>query len=226
MVDDTLQHCMQLKFRWHGAQEKCATTCKIEQNVNQRFFVFASEVGTHRDGHTPVTCFVPVDQGIYDSAEACTSVDPCQAVDLANVDLVLREEIDKFLKRNYDGDGNVQDLQASRVKFDVYRAGLFAWDGVGASPEVLRGDAAYGVPYFRALNEGFQCASQLAAMYADMAAQGLGLSHIVENYATFMEKQSSRSIGRVRLLRSSSIKSSSSRVCKNSLIPSQAYPTR
>jgi 2-polyprenyl-6-methoxyphenol hydroxylase-like FAD-dependent oxidoreductase len=64
------------------------------------------------------------------------------------------------------GERCMTDAVVTAVELSVYSASTFA-GRVSNVPFALVGDAAFGVPYFRALNNGLVCASELALRLAD-----------------------------------------------------------
>jgi 2-polyprenyl-6-methoxyphenol hydroxylase-like FAD-dependent oxidoreductase len=159
-----LQHVVEMKFEEEGARRKFSFlqtwTCNRKLN-----FTATDHVGRKRGSTIPVTLRLLLDEETYSHLPEMSFKAPC-GLDSAGLPVAVRSNIETYLgyrarelrTRYVDGSGKLSKLVLSLYaakRFSIRRADK-AW--------FLVGDAAMGVPYFRALNCGMMLGSRLAML--------------------------------------------------------------
>jgi len=192
-VNELIQRCIQIKFDLVG------DLCQFKENLLHKDYVFETQVNTTRDGFTPVACFIPVSKELYDRAEHCVAGVPCQVEALNKVDPGLRKECEEYLKNfckiKKDSLSGKPLVKVSRVILDATSSATFAKLRKEV-PVLIVGDAAYGVPFNRALNEGIKCSISLASLVEEwmLLPEDWRAKKLVDNYNVMMRRESDRAV--------------------------------
>ncbi len=158
-----LQHVVEVKYQVKGPAARLKAL-PLQLAVNRKLQHMAFEyVGREREGVCPVTLRFFVSPQVYAAVPEASFKKPL-AVDAPGLPAALRDDISAYMAhRNGEGgelycqnSGNVTKLVLS-----LYSARRFSVERDGRS-WFITGDAAMGVPYFRALNSGMILSSRLA----------------------------------------------------------------
>ena len=167
-VDDVnrfdLQHVVEMKFEEEGERRKFDMRQTWAYNRQLRFTA-SDHVGRKKGMTTPVTLRLLLDKQTYSKLPDMSFKAPC-GVDAPSLPATVRSDIETYLRfrahalgtRYVKGSGKLSKLVLSMYvarRFGIRKADK-AW--------FLVGDAAMGVPYFRALNCGMMLGSRLAML--------------------------------------------------------------
>lgn len=152
----TLQSVVELKCRcpaglWGG---------KRTVDLNKLSHLSFEYCGKEVDGYVPVSLRMFVSESIYEGVPAATFKSPLRSLD--DLPSLLQNDLKQYAQcRGLSAEQLLSYGGLSKLQLSVYKAKQFA-SLHGDTPVFLVGDAAMGVPYFRALNCGFVLASRLA----------------------------------------------------------------
>lgn len=167
VVQQPLQHVVEVKYQVQGSAVRLGAL--VEQfKANTKLEHMAFEyVGRERNGVCPVTLRFFVDKATYERIPAATFKEPL-AVDDPRLPASLRRDIERYMALR-SASGTEQYCRKSgrvtKLVLSVYHAPEFAVVQDGRA-WFLVGDAAMGVPYFRALNCGMILANRLCQLLA------------------------------------------------------------
>lgn len=154
-----LQSIVEVKYKVKGSAIK-ANMLETNQNTNHMVFEY---VGREKEGFSPVTLRFFLDEKTYKNLPDASFKSPL-AIDSPLLPQTLKEDIQKYIGlRTHAGDsGFCHDTGfLTKLNLSLYCARKFAIE-VDGKAWFLVGDAALGVPYFRALNSGLILGSRLA----------------------------------------------------------------
>lgn len=156
------QHVAELKYEAKGAAR--ALEFHESYKTNKLLSGMAFEhIGKERDGVTPVTVRLFIDEKTYKALPDMGFKKPSS---LADPDLPdnLRSDINAYLNVRRERAGDIVlpgSDKITKTTLNAYAAKNFAIEHDGCN-WYLAGDAAMGLPYFRSLNAGLIIGSQLA----------------------------------------------------------------
>jgi 2-polyprenyl-6-methoxyphenol hydroxylase-like FAD-dependent oxidoreductase len=161
-----LQHVLELKFEETGGPRKLDTLQLWDCN-RQLNFTLSEYVGRRRGETTPVTVRLFLDETTYGHLPEMSFKSPC-GIDSPELPKTVQEDIEAYLRfrartvgtRYVEGSGKL-----SKLGLSAYAASRFGFRRQDKA-WILVGDAAMGVPYFRALNSGMMLGSRLAMLIA------------------------------------------------------------
>jgi 2-polyprenyl-6-methoxyphenol hydroxylase-like FAD-dependent oxidoreductase len=159
-----LQYITEVKYRAEGEAGRLdlAEQYKTQKLLSHLAFEY---VGREKEGYTPVSLRFFLNRKTYDAVPDATFAKPLAINDdgLASATPDLATDIHRYMKarelhahENYD-EGSAK---LTKLTLSAYVANKWATTHEGRN-WYLVGDAAMGVPYFRALNSGFFVGSQL-----------------------------------------------------------------
>lgn len=163
---ENLQHVLELKFEETGGPRKFDSMQLLDCNRRLNF-TLSEYVGRRRGEVTPVTARLFLDEETYGQLPDMSFKAPCE-LDAPTLPKKVQADISEYLRartrtlgtRYIEGSGKLSKLGLSLYaarRFGVRRENK-AW--------FLVGDAAMGVPYFRALNSGMMLGSRVAMLMA------------------------------------------------------------
>lgn len=154
-----LQSIVEVKYKVKGLAIK-ANMLETNQNTNHMVFEY---VGREKEGFSPVTLRFFLDEKTYKNLPDASFKSPL-AIDSPLLPQTLKEDIQKYIgMRTHAGDSAFcyDTGFLTKLNLSLYCARKFAIE-VDNKAWFLVGDAALGVPYFRALNSGLILGSRLA----------------------------------------------------------------
>jgi 2-polyprenyl-6-methoxyphenol hydroxylase-like FAD-dependent oxidoreductase len=154
-----LQSIVEVKYKVKGLAVK-SNLLDANQNTNHMVFEY---VGKEKAGFSPVTLRFFLDENTYKMLPEASFKNPLN-IDSPALPSSLKEDIQKYIGlRNQAGDGSFcyDSGYLTKLNLSLYCARKFAIEVEGKA-WFLVGDAALGVPYFRALNSGLILGSRLA----------------------------------------------------------------
>lgn len=152
----TLQSVVELKFRCPADLWRPQKTASLEKLHHLAFEYCGKEL----DGRIPVSLRIFVPDDVYEGVPSATFKSPLQTID--TLPEVLERDIRQYAQLRHIAAEQLMSYGGlTKLQLSVYKAKRFShlYDG---TPVFLVGDAAMGVPYFRALNCGLVLASRLA----------------------------------------------------------------
>lgn len=165
VTDYPMQYVVEVKYQAEGRAgtlDFLSDQYKANKLLSNMVFEY---VGREKEGKTPVTLRFFVDGDTYGAIPQAGFKDPL-AVNDARLPAPLRQDIKTYMNVRADKAGEVYaagSAKLSKLTLSVYSAKKFAVTREGRGWFIV-GDAAMGVPYFRALNAGLIMGSQLAAI--------------------------------------------------------------
>jgi|GEM_PF-1895880 len=173
-VDETTQTIVEVKYQVDADAPRLNKYQYVEGLTQIPHFV-AENVGRNKDGKTPVSLFFFADKQTGDEIRALGNArDPARLVDIkagTNRMTDLANSIRPWLAlRASNGEKRVPGSEKiTAVDLNVYQSEHFVHLDNNVR-YVLIGDAAMGVPYFRALNAGLIGGSKAARLIANTGA--------------------------------------------------------
>lgn len=161
--DLPLQRVVEVKYDVPGRAAKAGTLVEqVRTSHALRYLAFAY-VGKPSNETTPITLRVFVDDATYEALGQASFNQPL-ALTSSTVPAALRQDIAKLMQARC-GDSNEaiehEAVRLTKLTLSMYSARQFVVRR-DARAWFLVGDAAMGVPYFRALNSGLILGSRLA----------------------------------------------------------------
>lgn len=125
------------------------------------------EIHNPKKQQTTLRTFISED--VYESMKDATRKNPKRLGD-ADLDPGLKNEYMTFLNHKYrDQVNTVLDLEEAMItttRLGIYKSATFTREEDNRK-WCLVGDAAFGVPFFRSLNNGFMCGTELASTISE-----------------------------------------------------------
>ncbi|MFN7114009.1 MAG: FAD-dependent oxidoreductase [Alphaproteobacteria bacterium] len=165
VTDYPMQYVVEIKYQAEGRAgtlDFLSDQYKTNKLLSNMVFEY---VGREKEGKTPVTLRFFVDADTYGAIPQAGFKDPL-AVNDARLPETLRQDIKTYMNVRAEKAGEVYaagSAKLSKLTLSVYAAKKFAVVKEGRGWYIV-GDAAMGVPYFRALNAGLIMGSQLAGI--------------------------------------------------------------
>lgn len=165
VTDYPMQYVVEIKYQAEGRAgtlDFLGDQYKANKLLSNMVFEY---VGREKEGKTPVTLRFFVDADTYGGIPQAGFKDPL-AVNDARLPAALRQDIKTYMNIRAEKAGEVYaqgSAKLSKLTLSVYSAKKFAVVKEGRGWFIV-GDAAMGVPYFRALNAGLIMGSQLAGI--------------------------------------------------------------
>ncbi len=162
-IDIPLQYVVEVKYQANG---KAGTLDFSSENykTNKLMKNMAFEyVGREKEGTTPVTLRFFVDKKTYDALPQASFKDPLTLAD-GRIPAQLARDIQTYMNVRATKAGEEYregSAKVSKLTLSLYAAKKFAVAKDKDRSWFFVGDAAMGVPYFRALNAGIIIGSQL-----------------------------------------------------------------
>lgn len=159
-----LQYVVEVKYQAKGRAEQLeffGDHYKANKLMSGKVFEY---VGREKDGETPVTLRFFIDKQTYDGLPEAGFKDPMKLSD-ERLPAKLAEDIRTYMNiRAAKAGENYKEGSAklSKLTLSMYAASSYSVRGEKGRNWYFVGDAAMGVPYFRALNAGLISGSLLA----------------------------------------------------------------
>lgn len=158
-----LQHIVELKYQAHGIAKPLNIFnehFKTNKTIKNMAFEY---IGKSKNNLTPVTIRFFIEKDVYQEIPEATFKNPL-TLENEFIPDSLRNDIFTYLKIRANESGDIYQSDSSKLSklvLALYAAKDFALEKNGKA-WFLVGDAAMGVPYFRALNSGLILSSRLA----------------------------------------------------------------
>lgn len=180
--DSNLEHIAEIKYDVAGTtrglypiMEKVPLECHVKHLTEEK-------VGREKDGTTPVTLRFFINDDEYEQMQEARGGEYFTLNDEDKIPPMLKATIDNWLNARYKLAEEVRVVDSERItvtELGVYASKEFVKKNDRNQYCVLLGDAAFGVPFFRALNNALLCGSFLADC--------LALNKPLQEYVTFIE---------------------------------------
>lgn len=161
---NTLQNIVEIKYETINRTHKIATLRDAYKTIKILKSLAFEYIGRpNDDGRTPITLRFFVDSKTYDEIPLASFKNPLKFED-QQIPSGLASDIHTYLnvRKRLTGEEYLKEsIRITKINLDVYRSKRFAIRHNGKIWFIV-GDAAMGVPYFRAMNCGFLCGSLLA----------------------------------------------------------------
>jgi hypothetical protein len=154
--DYPLQYIVEVKYQVQGKAQK-QSSLKSNQVLNNMAFEY---VGKEKNGVSPVTLRFFINKEDYESIPEASFKHPL-SIDSDMLPLNLKQDINQYLSMRFENFGEnycSNSGKLTKLILSLYCAPEFA---IKKEDWFLVGDAAMGVPYFRALNSGLMLGSRL-----------------------------------------------------------------
>lgn len=170
LKSEELQRVVEIKYLARGKGGSMAVAGDHYKTAKMMSFMAFEYVGKPRDGVYPVTLRLFVDKACYEGLPEASFKAP---LDLASpaVPEALRADVALYMAARGQscGESAVEgSSKATKLILSSYASDEFS-ARVGPAAWFLAGDAAMGVPYFRALNSGMMLSSRLAQILGSAA---------------------------------------------------------
>lgn len=187
IVDTTLQYIVEIKYKAKG-KTSLLPTLTYGSALGQVKHFISENVGKEKDGFTPVSLFVFVDEDTYKEIRETPNA---KLPDLKPTTKRMKQLLNTIqpwlsLRKIALQEELLKDSEKiNGVALDVYQSECFAKEINGKRIYVV-GDAAAAVPYYRALNAGLIAATETATAIAtspspDLKALNIRLEKLARN---------------------------------------------
>jgi len=153
-------------------------------------------VGRMHDGVTAVTLQVFVNRVEFEDLQGYTAKEPASILEVSNLSPALGNTLQLWVQKRVSTfrEQMVEPPRINAVPLDVYEASAVVKRAEdGRRVWALVGDAAFGVPFFRALNDGFLCATSLSQAVAEEHSSSTGGSpYALERYEHYFKSLTRR----------------------------------
>lgn len=171
---EDLQYIVEIKYEVEGQTRQLNLLNEYLPAITQTNHFVTEHVGKEKDGRTPVSTRIFVNKATFDALKelGVTFKNPLKLIDAENTHTneikKLFDSVHAWLIARKDLTEEKRIINSEKItaiNLPVYRSKRFAMDHHNKK-WFLVGDAALGVPYFRALNAGFMSGTQLAKIIA------------------------------------------------------------
>lgn len=166
MLEDTkLEFIAEIKYDVVGAtrglysiMEKVPLECHVQHLTDEK-------VGKEKDGTTPVTLRFFVDEEEYEQMSDARGGEFLTLEDTDKIPVMLKATIDNWLNARFKLADEVRVDGSERItvtELGVYASKEFVKTNNKGQHFILLGDEAFGVPFFRSLNNALLCGTELS----------------------------------------------------------------
>jgi hypothetical protein len=195
-----LQNVVMLKYEaLANPGERLRTQNLLQQasTISKCNFLFAEQVGKpNEDNHVPITIQFFVDSETFKALGLTDNKYNIKYLGAPNLPEKLCNDINTCLRarETYLNEKYIpQTGRLATVTLNAYSAVSFAQE----KDDILTclvGDAALGVPYFKALNIGLQCGTRLAQLIYKLSVELVDQAAFINQYNSFMQNMSTKEI--------------------------------
>lgn len=183
-----LQYVVELKFHVpHKTQKTKDLKDLLGLNIENKYMNF-EYVGKFKNNETPVTSRFFLSKELYEKIPEASFKEPLSFSKIEKIP-ELKEFYDNLMKyiefrrNNYNDQIDLSNVKISKLILSVYSAKKFAILNENKDKcWFLTGDAAMGVPYFRALNSGMMLSSRLSQILTKPMYK---IGNEIHNHANF-----------------------------------------
>ncbi len=201
-IDDALQYIVEVKYKAKGVAVKLEPA-RYGLALSQVKHFVSEHVGKYNEdtGETPISLFFFVDKPTYDEVKRLGG-SAASGLKLGDIKPEISTHLDqlansirpwmaarKFCKEYYVN----RSEKIAAVELPAYRSETFAKQTNSGPNVLLVGDAAMGVPFFRALNAGFIGANEAARLMTHQSKH-----ETISQYNNFMNNLSDKEIKKAR----------------------------
>ncbi len=177
-VKETLKQIVEIKYEVNGPTRKLNFVTEFYPTQKLIEFIAEESVGKIRYGKTPVTVRFMVPKKIYEQMKDATFKNPFYVpTHRDRIPEKLLEAITLWMNVRYHCTKEERVAGSEKISalhLDVYQSDKVSYDDKDHHRAYfLVGDAAFGVPFFRALNNGLLCGSKLAFCLSDLLSDHL-----------------------------------------------------
>lgn len=181
-----LQYVVELKFHVpHKTTKSKNLKDLLSLNIENKFMNF-EYVGKFKNNQTPLTSRFFLSKELYEKLPEASFKQPLSFEVLDSIPELkeFRDNLLKYIqyrKEEYSDQIDLNNVKISKLILSVYSAKKFAIHNEKTNKcWFLTGDAAMGVPYFRALNSGMMLSSRLSQI---LNSSMLSIGNDVKNHA-------------------------------------------
>jgi 2-polyprenyl-6-methoxyphenol hydroxylase-like FAD-dependent oxidoreductase len=193
IVDRNLQYIVEIKYKTNGP------TSRLPNNIygpalGQVHHLVSENVGKEKNGMTPVSLFTFVDEETFNEIRKTPNAKLSDLQPKSKQMMNLLNTIRPWLslRRSALNEELITDSEKiNGVALSVYQSACFA-KKINEKRVYLVGDAAAGVPYFRALNAGLISATLTAEKIATADKNGPDLESLNAQLATLAQQEIQR----------------------------------
>jgi 2-polyprenyl-6-methoxyphenol hydroxylase-like FAD-dependent oxidoreductase len=200
-----LQHNAFLKYEVIGPTRPLTLITEIYPTFKLTKNILKEHVGKYdmsRDC-TPITLQIAINESEYEPLKEARFYSPMTiSNDWNKIPDTLRDTINIWLnvRKQRTGETRIESSEMiTAIPLQMYRSRVIA-DVIDEKAYFLVGDAAFGVPYFRALNNGFLCGTELAQRISNILSEN-AIDIEVEKYNKFLKKLSDKEFLNAKLKR-------------------------
>lgn len=157
----TLAHVLELKCEVPGDIKRSKTYEQLQINSKMEYpsFEFMGKSKTSSSSNA-LTLRIFLPKEVYETLPPASFKEPL-SIDSPALPVEIKNHITSYLSSRLQDISDAQNLKLTKLQLNMYHAPSFQATNQGKS-WFLAGDAAMGVPYFRALNSGMILSSRLA----------------------------------------------------------------
>ena len=163
-IQKTLKYIAEVKYEVEGKALPLSILSEMIPTLTYAKHLVSEYVGREKNGRTPVSLRIFIDEKTYEQMKQATFKNPFKLAEKEKIESSLYTTIDAWLKARADLAKEQRILSSEQItvtNLPVYASKAFVSNRYQKT-WFLVGDAAFGVPYYRALNNGILCSSQLA----------------------------------------------------------------
>ncbi|CAF1082872.1 unnamed protein product [Adineta ricciae] len=166
--ENVLKYVLEVKYEVYGQGEKLDYVKYQYRTQKQMKYIIEEHIGTEKDNRTPITIHLLIDQQTYEQMKQATFKNPFYL--RTHKHLMPNDLLDTIMlwlnvKKEYANEKRVENSERiTTIALACYAsANVVHYDEDKAQHICLVGDAAFGVPFFRSLNNGIICSRKLAS---------------------------------------------------------------
>lgn len=167
-TEQVLKYVLEIKYEVYGQGEKLDYLRYHYPTQKLIKYIIEEHIGTQKDNRTPITLHLLIDENMYEQMKSATFKQPYYLhthEHLIPKDLLESITIWFNVKTEYANEKRVENSEKlTCVVLSLYQSNSFVHhDETNDQYICLVGDAAFGVPFFRSLNNGLVCSQKLAS---------------------------------------------------------------
>lgn len=170
MLEDTkLEYIAEIKYDVLGATRGLSNFWEILPLECHVKHMTEEKVGKEKDGTTPVTLRFFIDEDEYEQLSEARGGEYFTLNDADKIPAMLKATIDNWLNARFKLTEEVRVTDSERItvtELGVYASKEFVKMNEQQQNFILLGDEAFGVPFFRSLNNALLCGTELSEYLA------------------------------------------------------------
>ncbi|CAF3370103.1 unnamed protein product [Rotaria sp. Silwood2] len=195
--EKVLKYVIEIKYEVNGQGQKLDFIKYQYRTQKQLKYLVDEHIGTQKENRTPITLHLLIDKQIYEQMKSATFKQPYYLHShqhLIPKDLLETITIWFNVKKDYANEQRIENSEKiTCITLAVYQSSEFVYYNEEKKQYTcLVGDAAFGVPFFRSLNNGIMCSKKLSlcihSCFREYSSQTYRSGHLLTNLKFALKK--------------------------------------